>query len=147
MMWTPLRAVKMYGRILGFHRLVWWPKWTPASNSWRRVTAGMPRLLVVVVCPPPDVIRAGDPYKQGTRHARRTGRVRWLESSRARTARPEPASEHEVAQILVAHQVPQPRGDIRSVDHYRLPVEVLGPEGDLLQHLLHEREQPARTEV
>src|SRR5437588_7144693 len=34
----PLRAVKMYGRILGFQRLVWCPKWTPASSSCFRVT-------------------------------------------------------------------------------------------------------------
>src|SRR3989304_1056711 len=29
----PLRSPKMYFAILGFHRLVWWPKWTPASRS------------------------------------------------------------------------------------------------------------------
>src|SRR5581483_7720734 len=29
----PLRAPKMYGFIFGFQRLVWWPKWTPASRS------------------------------------------------------------------------------------------------------------------
>ena len=29
----PLRSVKMYGFILGFQRLVWCPKCTPASNS------------------------------------------------------------------------------------------------------------------
>src|SRR3972149_1230595 len=29
----PLRSPKMYLAILGFHRLVWWPKWTPASSS------------------------------------------------------------------------------------------------------------------
>jgi len=23
----------MYGFIFGFHRLVWWPKWTPASSN------------------------------------------------------------------------------------------------------------------
>ena len=28
----PLRSPKMYGFIFGFQRLVWWPKWTPASN-------------------------------------------------------------------------------------------------------------------
>src|SRR5882762_6507714 len=33
----PLRAPKMYGFIFGFQRLVWWPKWTPASSSWRMV--------------------------------------------------------------------------------------------------------------
>src|SRR6266567_3945226 len=33
MMWIPLRASKMNGFILGFHRLVWWPKWTPESSN------------------------------------------------------------------------------------------------------------------
>ena len=28
----PLRSPKMYGFIFGFQRLVWWPKWTPASS-------------------------------------------------------------------------------------------------------------------
>src|SRR5664279_4283408 len=28
-----LRAPKMYFFILGFQRLVWWPKWAPASRS------------------------------------------------------------------------------------------------------------------
>ena len=32
-MWIPLRSVKMKGFILGFQRLVWCPKWTPASSS------------------------------------------------------------------------------------------------------------------
>ena len=40
MMWMPLRAPKMYGRIFGFQRLVWWPKWTPASSSCRIETDG-----------------------------------------------------------------------------------------------------------
>ena len=39
MMWIPLRAVKMYGFIFGFQRLVWCPKWTPASRSCLSVTA------------------------------------------------------------------------------------------------------------
>jgi hypothetical protein len=30
----------MNGRILGFQRRVWWPKWTPASSSWRIETDG-----------------------------------------------------------------------------------------------------------
>src|SRR5208282_920807 len=25
----------------GFQRRVWWPKWTPASRSWRRVNSGI----------------------------------------------------------------------------------------------------------
>src|SRR4051794_25660647 len=29
----PLRSPKMYSFIFGFHRFVWWPKCTPASNS------------------------------------------------------------------------------------------------------------------
>src|SRR5712692_4118992 len=29
----PLRSPKMYSFIFGFHRRVWWPKWTPASRS------------------------------------------------------------------------------------------------------------------
>ena len=43
MMWMPLRSAKMYGFILGFQRRVWWPKWTPASSSWRIETDGMGR--------------------------------------------------------------------------------------------------------
>ena len=39
-MWMPLRSAKMYGFIFGFQRLVWWPKWTPASSSWRIETVG-----------------------------------------------------------------------------------------------------------
>src|SRR5713101_7459683 len=35
----PLRAPKMYGFIFGFHRLVWWPKWTPASSRFFMVTS------------------------------------------------------------------------------------------------------------
>ena len=35
----PLRAPKMYGFIFGFQRLVWWPKWTPASSSCFMVMA------------------------------------------------------------------------------------------------------------
>ena len=29
----PFRSPKMYGFILGFQRLVWWPKCTPASSN------------------------------------------------------------------------------------------------------------------
>src|SRR5690606_29049580 len=46
----PLRSVMMKRFILGFHRRVWCPKWTPLSRSWRMVTTAMPRsrfLLVV----------------------------------------------------------------------------------------------------
>ena len=33
-MWMPLRASKMNGFILGFHRLVWCPKWTPGFQQF-----------------------------------------------------------------------------------------------------------------
>ena len=39
-MWIPLRSAKMNGFIFGFQRRVWWPKWTPASSSWRMETDG-----------------------------------------------------------------------------------------------------------
>src|SRR5205814_2196122 len=35
----PLRAPKMYGFIFGFQRLVWCPKWTPASSRFFIVTS------------------------------------------------------------------------------------------------------------
>src|ERR1019366_6560204 len=44
----PLRSPRMKRRIFGFHRRVWWPKWTPASSSWRTVTSGMELLRSVV---------------------------------------------------------------------------------------------------
>ena len=30
----------MNGAIFGFQRWVWWPKWTPASRSWRIEISG-----------------------------------------------------------------------------------------------------------
>src|SRR3982751_1492753 len=45
----PLRAPKMYGFIFGFQRLVWCPKWTPASSSWRMV---MPCAGCIACCMP-----------------------------------------------------------------------------------------------
>src|SRR5207248_11703955 len=52
MMWIPLRAVKMYRFILGFQRLVWCPKWTPASRSCLSVTSGMRNDLLFLLPPP-----------------------------------------------------------------------------------------------
>src|SRR5438309_7781532 len=58
----PLRSPKMYFCIFGFHRLVWWPKCTPASSS---------SFIVSVAMPPPSVClrRAfvGSPRTAGTR--------------------------------------------------------------------------------
>ena len=50
----PLRASKMYFFIFGFQRLVWWPKWTPASRSIFMVTTDMlTYLLLAMGLPPP----------------------------------------------------------------------------------------------
>ena len=54
MMWMPLRAVKMYCFIFGFQRLVWCPKWTPASRSCLSVTAGISGVYLLVVCRRPN---------------------------------------------------------------------------------------------
>ena len=51
-MWIPLRSAKMNGRILGFQRRVWWPKWTPASSSCRIETDGTGRDLLFGFVPP-----------------------------------------------------------------------------------------------
>ncbi len=40
-MWTWLRTPYRYGAMRGFQRRVWWPKWTPASRSWRSVNSGI----------------------------------------------------------------------------------------------------------
>src|SRR5690625_1200328 len=45
----PLRSVKMKRFILGFHRRVWCPKWTPLSRSWRMVTTAMARPFAAAV--------------------------------------------------------------------------------------------------
>src|SRR6476619_1939771 len=41
----PFRSPKMYSFIFGFQRLVWWPKWTPASSkSFIAIPANSPPL-------------------------------------------------------------------------------------------------------
>src|SRR5579863_2701367 len=45
----PLRSPKMYSFIFGFQRLVWCPKWTPASsNSFMVMLANQPPRLVCI---------------------------------------------------------------------------------------------------
>src|SRR5438093_9992720 len=58
----PLRAPKMYGFIFGFHRLVWWPKWTPASSRFFMVTS-----VMRAPCRPsfPRTWRRPGPYQKG----------------------------------------------------------------------------------
>src|ERR1700716_1637002 len=55
MMWIPLRSPKIYSFIFGFHRRVWWPKWTPASsNSFIVIsTANFPPQEIDVCLPRP----------------------------------------------------------------------------------------------
>src|SRR5918993_3684494 len=83
--------------IFGFQRLVWCPKWTPASSSWRMVTTATVVLPAVPVRPPPVVLptvvdRVGGP---GPRPARVPPGAGTVESRRracvvARTPGPAP---------------------------------------------------------
>src|SRR2546427_3301442 len=66
----PLRSPKMYFCIFGFHRLVWWPKCTPASRSSFIVRAAMGPPSVV---PPP---RSGSPGVPPKWRGVRDGRLR-----------------------------------------------------------------------
>src|SRR5437879_5567693 len=64
----PLRSPKMYFCIFGFHRLVWWPKCTPASSNSFIVNAGM--------CPPRFASAAlEEPALAPTEELRRAGFV------------------------------------------------------------------------
>src|SRR4029453_14769412 len=47
----PFRSPKMYFAIFGFQRLVWWPKWTPASRSSFMVICAIARYLPVGLPP------------------------------------------------------------------------------------------------
>src|SRR5437899_9546627 len=65
----PFRAPMMYGFILGFQRLVWWPKWTPASSSCFIVTSLIPILSCALLHV--DIQGRLRPF-QGTRRTRGT---------------------------------------------------------------------------
>src|SRR5207253_7595891 len=54
----PLRSPKMYRFIFGFHRLVWWPKCTPASRS---------SLIVITPIPSPPLLYRRDPPSSESR--------------------------------------------------------------------------------
>src|SRR5208282_1522276 len=56
----PLRASKMNGFILGFHRRVWCPKWTPESNN-----SLMPILITIFLLL--EAARFSSPPSRGTR--------------------------------------------------------------------------------
>src|SRR5436309_15299601 len=68
----PPRSEKMKRRIFGFQRLVWWPKWTPASSNSRMETA--PALVETAIEAPSDSFvscaggsRGAPPARRGTR--------------------------------------------------------------------------------
>src|SRR5271169_4794885 len=80
-MWMLLRVPKMYSDIFGFQRWAWWPKWTPASNSWRMLKSGSDMVILrldrrgpmgaTVMAEPPDGllgqgprVRLGALYRQ-----------------------------------------------------------------------------------
>src|SRR5580693_3592625 len=56
-------------------------------------------------------------------------------------------SEDVAAEVLVAHQVAEPLTHVGGIDDHCRSGELLSAEGDILEHLLHDGEQPARAEV
>ena len=68
-MWILLRAPKMKGRILGFQKRVWCPKWTPACNMSRMLTAAILSFLCFGLnlhaphCPTPEGTRDNVPVR------------------------------------------------------------------------------------
>src|SRR5439155_26542304 len=74
MLSMPLRAVKMYRFIFGFQRLVWCPKWTPASRSCLSVTSGMrnerPVSTSASVVRRADLLRGNPAPSEGVLNAR-----------------------------------------------------------------------------
>src|ERR1051325_6190070 len=69
----PLRSPKMYFCIFGFQRLLWWPKWTPASSS---------SFIVRAAISPPRFASAALPgHRPGPTHARR---AMWTLTARGR---------------------------------------------------------------
>ena len=70
MMWMPLRSAKMKRRILGFHRRVWCPKWTPASRSCSRFGWCMSCRMLRWVVSSASVIAADRPARPAPAAAR-----------------------------------------------------------------------------
>src|SRR5438094_3316704 len=86
----PFRSPKMYSFIFGFQRLVWWPKWTPASSrSFIAIAAKLSSSL---------------PFTELEALARSRHAV-LLAFLRARVAREEPLGLERLAQIgVVLHE-------------------------------------------
>ena len=63
-------------------------------------------------------------------------------------ATPGPArSEHVATEVLVAHQVAESLAHVRRIHNDGGSGELLSPEGHVLEHLLHDREEAAGAEV
>src|SRR6476646_6414344 len=92
----PLRSPKMYSFIFGFHRLVWWPKCTPASS--RSFNA------IATKKPPQSVRRSRTLLTFAELEAlARSGHTVLLALFRARIAREEPFVFERLAELGVVH--------------------------------------------
>src|SRR4051812_14726276 len=92
----PLRSPKMYSFIFGFHRLVWWPKCTPASR--RSFNA------IGTKCPPHSVRREPDALTLTFTELEALARARhavFLAFLRTRVAREEAFVLQRLAQLAV----------------------------------------------
>src|SRR5437762_14047177 len=139
----PLRSPKMYFCIFGFHRLVWWPKCTPASSNSFIVNGAMTppsvclRRATGLVCARPKArgVRDGglrrvfgvDPH---VLLAEVTGPDAVLAAAEAQVDRDLVLSaSHDLANPLQAHAFPQ----------HTVLDEPLAAEGDRDLVLLHPR--------
>ncbi len=100
MMWIPPRSPKMKRRILGFHRRVWWPKWTPASSSSLMPTSVAKEMLpcVCVWLMPAGRTRTRAVSRAGPRPTTRRGSGLVLRSERIAGCRKGPQNRSGAAE-------------------------------------------------
>src|SRR5581483_8496413 len=115
----PLRSPKMNRFIFGFHRRVWWPKWTPASNSCF--------MLTTAIAVPPPVVWPGRAHRLATVTVSATG---GQVSAPAGCRRPEQCSpEGSAPRVGPFVDLEEPfLGDVR--------VDLGGLEAGVTEHLL-----------
>src|SRR5215510_4166983 len=87
----PFRSPKMYSFIFGFHRLVWWPKWTPASSN---------SVIAIAAKNPPSKKASRLPFAELEALARASHAV-LLALLGARIARQQPLGLELLAQLAV----------------------------------------------
>src|SRR5215831_11379352 len=108
-MWMLLRVPKMYSDIFGFQRWAWWPKCTPASNSWRMLKSGS-----AIGCSPVDPPRTASPaFWTGHRTAKSQG-------PRVKLGRAYIGSAARAQQSLARESRPQQRLPLQTVPLQRL---------------------------